>query len=386
MRSCPPGGWARSAARRTRRRLARGVPGTRWPAASAPTTRRAHVRRRSRRPPAELLGVQLVEVVPGGELGPDHRPGRGADHGVRAGQVDIAPSRSRALEQPEHPGDAGDAAAHRGRARCGRGVLARDACPQPYPADLRAPTASATPRVSLAVARRQHRDEGATMAMTTTTRPGASVPRPVGTPLRRWSARSSRSVVAIIAARAGRRQRLILRGPRPTRLVETRHRARGSPLSFLAGWFAVVLLGRVLSSPPYRRSRPTPGLTPRAARPGGAVASAVSVDAARSCSYAFAIPAAATADQGRTRPSVEFFDLAGAGLTTSMTRRRSRRSPCVGTDVRDGRAAGYFNRWLNRPRASSPGSRSSAPSCRSRPRSPASSTSSTSSRWSSGSG
>ena len=57
----------------------------------------------------EALGVQLVEVVPTGELGTYHGAGGGPDHGVGGGEVGAAVAHS--LEHAEHPGDPGDAAA-----------------------------------------------------------------------------------------------------------------------------------------------------------------------------------------------------------------------------------------------------------------------------------
>lgn len=180
------------------------------------------------------------------------------------------------------------------------------------------------------------------MAMTTT-RPttGSSVPRLVGN---RWALVGAVVYlcewVAIIAVGLGGAGDFILRGASSDALVET-YTGRADSLSFLAGWFAVVLLGRVLFFAAVRRSLADSGL-PHVLLDLAVVASAVSVTL-EVVSYAFVIPAAEAADQGE-RTLVEFFDLAGAGLNLMIGGGLGVAIVCTAYVMT---ASGYFNRWLN---------------------------------------
>ncbi len=70
---------------------------------------RADLRQRRRLGRRHLVVEEVLQRDPGGDLGADHRAGRGADHGVRAGDVD--PEVLQAEQQPGLPGDPGDPAA-----------------------------------------------------------------------------------------------------------------------------------------------------------------------------------------------------------------------------------------------------------------------------------
>lgn len=179
------------------------------------------------------------------------------------------------------------------------------------------------------------------MATTTTPTTRNSMPRLVGN---RWALAGAIVYlcewVAIVAVALGGAGDFIMRGASADALVET-YTGRADSLSFLAGWFAVVLLGRVLFFAAVRRSLADSGL-PHVLLDLAVVASAVSVTL-EVVSYAFVIPATEAADRGE-RTLVAFFDLAGAGLNLMIAGGLGVAIVCTAYVMT---ASGYFSRWLN---------------------------------------
>ncbi len=181
------------------------------------------------------------------------------------------------------------------------------------------------------------------MAMTTESRrPGvAGAPRLIGN---RWALVGSLVYlgewVAIIAVAVAGAGDYILRGASAETLVET-YSGRADSMSFLAGWLAVVLLGRVLFFAAVRRSLCDSGV-PHVLLDLAVVASAVSVTL-EVASYALVIPASEAAERGEETLTA-FFDLAGAGLNLMIGGGLGVAIVCTASVMA---ASGYFNRWLN---------------------------------------
>ena len=275
---------------------------------SAPISRSAGRRSCSECRPAAL-------ALTGGQLGSDHRPAK-MPRTVSA-PVRSTPRSRRPLSSPSAHRDAGDAAATEHQSGAGGRLLG-----QAHTSNLAVPgrdgqIITPPPRgkpISSVCASTV--TNGVTMAMTTTgPTTGSSVPRLVGN---RWAMVGA---VVYLLCNGWRSSLWRWAGPvtsssaglRSTPSSKPTPGARSNWLSFLAGWFAVVLLGQILLF--FRRrtpvSRPLRAVR-RAFRPGGR-----GVRGERGglevVSITFVIPAAEAADQGE-RALVEFFDLAGAGL------------------------------------------------------------------------
>ncbi len=146
--------------------------------------------------------------------------------------------------------------------------------------------------------------------------------------------------VAIIALAVGGAEDYILRGASADVLVQS-YDGRQDSMSFLAGWLAVVLLGRVLFFAAVRRSLADSGV-PHVLLDLAVVSSAVSVTL-EVASYALVIPASEAAEQGEETLTA-FFDLAGAGLNLMIGGGLGVAIVCTASVMA---ASGYFNRWLN---------------------------------------
>jgi hypothetical protein len=146
--------------------------------------------------------------------------------------------------------------------------------------------------------------------------------------------------VAIIAVGAVGVGEVVLRGTSAGALQDS-YGGHEDATAFLAGWLAVVLLGRVLYFAAVRRSLADSGRG-HVLLDLAVVAAAVSVTL-EVASYAFVVPAAHAAEEGE-ETLLAYFDLAGAGLNLMIGGGLGVAIVCTAVVMV---TSGLFNRWLN---------------------------------------